>query len=358
MTSNLTSNIENIKIQKDGLDVLSDIYIHAVLGEKIDPSDLIRFKWYGIHAQDKKDDLFKLKIPIALGSLNIDQLKVLEKILNQYGKKSFTMTKNQKIELSNLKIYDIPNIFSLLDSVNLNTIFESGDTVRNVATCAISGINAENIIDIEDIAEKLNQNFKGSKLFSNLPNRLKIAISGCGKNCIHHSKQDIEFKAIKNENDKILFKTEICGHHVGYITPSQVLPLSKAVAKLYREYGDREDLSNNSFENLVESWGIVKFFDILDLSINFRVKKIELSDNYNESSEHLGINIDKMGKNYLGVKPKSSIMTNEKLNKLILILEKYNVEKIKLASMGNLFFLNIESQVAVNFEKDIATLEI
>lgn len=53
MSNNLALNIEKIKKDKNGIDVLADIYFYAVFGEKINPEDLERFKWYGIYAQDE-----------------------------------------------------------------------------------------------------------------------------------------------------------------------------------------------------------------------------------------------------------------------------------------------------------------
>lgn len=359
MTSNLASNIEHIKREKDGLDVLSDIYIYAVLGEKVTPEDLIRFKWYGIHAQDKKDNLFKIRIPLSLGLLELSQLKLISKILNEFKNSKMSLTNNQKIEINNLKLYDIPNIFSLLESVNLNTTFESGDTVRNVATCAVSGVENDEIIDVNEIANKLNETFKGSKLFSNLPNRLKISITGCSKNCITHGNQDINFKAIKNNKDKALFKTEICGHYIGVVTPSQVVPLARATAKVYRDYGDREDILNKSFQNLVNSWGIDKFFDILDSSINFRIKKIEIEEKYNETTEHIGIYKSKTkSKNYIGYKLNSLKLENLDIENLITLLEKYEIEKIKIASMGILVFLEVLEKHSSTFLEEFRKLSL
>ena len=46
MSQNL--NLENIKKEKDGIDVLADIFFHAVFGELVTPAALQRLKWYGV----------------------------------------------------------------------------------------------------------------------------------------------------------------------------------------------------------------------------------------------------------------------------------------------------------------------
>ena len=80
MSNNLALNIENIKKEKDGLDVLADIFFYAVFQERVTPADLERFKWYGIYAQDEKQEYFKLKVPLSMGELNLNQIKTLSKI--------------------------------------------------------------------------------------------------------------------------------------------------------------------------------------------------------------------------------------------------------------------------------------
>ena len=47
MSTNLAINIEKIKKDKNGIDVLADIYFYAVFGERVSAEDLERFKWYG-----------------------------------------------------------------------------------------------------------------------------------------------------------------------------------------------------------------------------------------------------------------------------------------------------------------------
>jgi sulfite reductase (ferredoxin) len=103
MSNNLALNIEEIKRQKDGLDVLGDIYIHAVLGEKIPSEDLHRLQWYGIYASDENQSSFELKIPLNMGELSLKQLKVLTQISQEFANNSLTFSCEQKIELKDIK---------------------------------------------------------------------------------------------------------------------------------------------------------------------------------------------------------------------------------------------------------------
>ena len=195
MSNNLTLNIEHIKKEKDGLDVLSDIYIYAVLGERVSQKDLIRFQWYGIYQHEDNLDYFKIVIPLPLGELNLEQLKTLAFISKDYGKNSLDINRGQKIELKWLKMHNLPHIFNLLHNVNLSTTFESGHTVRNIITCPINTVDCKQLTNVSVIASKLNDTFIGNKKFSNLPNKFQVAISGCKEGCNLEETPDLTFNA-------------------------------------------------------------------------------------------------------------------------------------------------------------------
>mgnify|MGYP003514494537 CR=1 FL=1 len=273
MSNNLALNIENIKKEKDGIDVLADIFFHAVFGELVSPEDLERFKWYGIYAQDEKQEYFKLRVPLSLGELNLNQLKTLSLISKKFSDDTLIFSNEQKVEFKNLKIYDLPNIFNLLLEAKLNTHFEAGHTIRRILTCPVNGIDDTQLVDVEPLANKLNDTFIGNKNFSNLPNKLQIAISGYEEGCNVQFIPDISFNATKDVKNKIIFAIKILDKTIGYITPAQVVKTAIALANIYKDFGDRTNPQNSSFEFLVNNWGINKFFDILNSTVNYKIEK-------------------------------------------------------------------------------------
>ncbi|MGB1226746.1 MAG: sulfite reductase [Poseidonibacter sp.] len=355
MSNNLTLNIEHIKKEKDGLDVLSDIYIYAVLGEKPTSKDLIRFQWYGIYQQEENSNYFKIVIPLPLGELNVEQLKTLASISKEYARNSLDINHGQKIEFKWLKMHDLPHIFNLLHNVNLNTIFEAGHTVRSIITCPINTVDCKQLIDVSSIANKINQTFIGNKKFSNLPNKLQMAISGCKEGCNLEETPDVNFDAYSYKSNKILFSVKITGEHIGYITPSQVIQTSKAVANIYKEYGNRTDINKSSFASLVKSWGLKEFNNILNSSINFSLKELILEeDNVATKGEHFGINKSTIeGESYIGFKVKSLALNSNDFSSLAKILEKHDASKIKLTNQGNIIILDAPTNNADKLANDL-----
>jgi sulfite reductase (ferredoxin) len=342
MSNNLALNIEQIKKEKDGLDVLSDIYIYAVLGERVTPKDLIRFQWYGIYQQEDNENYFKIVIPLPLGELNVEQLKTLAFISKDYAKNSLDINHGQKIEFKYLKMHNLPHIFNLLHNVNLSTIFESGHTVRSIITCPINTVDCKQLTDVSSIATKINNAFIGNKKFSNLPNKLQMAISGCKEGCILDETPDITFNAHPYKNNKVLFSVKVIDEHIGYITSSQILQTTRAIANIYKDYGNRTDINKSTFSSLIQTWGITEFTNILESTINFKIKTIILEEDTTPTKgEHFGINKSVIeGESYIGFKTPSLNFKSSDFSSLAKILEKHEASRIKLTNKGNIIILD------------------
>ncbi|MGM0520133.1 MAG: sulfite reductase [Campylobacterota bacterium] len=351
-------DIEKIKKEKDGLDVISDIYIYAVLGEKPKEEDLVRFTWYGIHKQDNSE-LFTLKIPFNLGEITLKQAIVLSTISKEFSNNKLTITKSQKVELNDIKIGSFPHIFKLLHDVGVNTISESGHNVRNIITCPVNGIDETQIMDVSDLATKLNETFRGNKNFSNLPNSLKIAISGYTQGCSLEFTPDVSFNAYKNKKGKVVFSLRVIGEHLGFVTPSQVVPTARAIAKTYKEFGSRDNFEDSLFSWFVGSWGFSEFFDVLDSTVTFKIKDEDIDDEFSLGKQpRLGINNSKIkDESYIGFKVKDKRVDVKLFDAVLNLLDKYEASKLKITHKGNLIILDAKTKTAHKLALELEKLD-
>src|SRR5215471_482689 len=94
------SNIEEVKKQKDGLDVLQDIYRYAKLGvQAISPDDEALLKWYGIYTQRPAEDgYFMVRLRIPGGDLTSVQLREIANLSRLYGRGLADITVRQNIQ--------------------------------------------------------------------------------------------------------------------------------------------------------------------------------------------------------------------------------------------------------------------
>ncbi|MCP4970226.1 MAG: nitrite/sulfite reductase [Arcobacter sp.] len=368
--------VERIKKEKNGLDVIKDIYLYAVSGEEVDPEDIDRLKWYGLYTQNRnlqdEDDptlYFMLRVKLEGGLLNLERLKIVQEISEKYARGTADFTTRQDIQFHYIRVVDLPEVFRLLDTVGLSTIFAAGDVPRNVVSCPVNGIDKDEIADVQDVVQDLNDLFKGNRNFSNLPRKYKVGVNGCSKNCMNHEIQDLSFNAIHTENGKLQFAVSVGGGlasnkriatHIGYVTPSQVLPLTKTITTIYRDFGIRENRKKARLGHLVDLWGIEKFIEEVHKNINFKLKSPkELEYTNSKQRDHFGIHESKVeGKSFIGCSLNSGHIGVKGLENLVRLFEKYNTTSLKVTVTQNIIILDAPSNKANELSNDLEDVNI
>src|SRR5436189_6318629 len=71
---------ERNKLEKDGLDVIHDIYRYAKSGfDTIDAGDFDRMKWYGVYRQKPKESgYFMMRTKVPGGPLTAERARMLQ----------------------------------------------------------------------------------------------------------------------------------------------------------------------------------------------------------------------------------------------------------------------------------------
>lgn len=368
--------VERIKREKDGLDVLEDIYRYAKSGGEIDPEDIDRFKWYGLYTQnrnlqDKDDDTlyFMLRVKLESGRLDLKGLEAVAEISKRYARGTADFTTRQDLQFHFICVKDLPAIFAKLDEVGLTTAFAAGDVARNVVTCPVSDVDRERIYDVKMITKEVNGYFDANREISNLPRKYKVGISSCSKHCASHEIQDLSFNAKKSEDGKVLFDVSVGGglasnkriaSHLGYVEPHQVLALTRAVTEIYRDYGNRENRNKARLGHLLDSLGIEKFVDILHSKTGFflQLDDVQSYTPY-AKREHFGIHDSiKVGRSYIGCAINGGKIGADGLEGLLKIAKKYDITAIRATTTQNFVITDLPSENANAAAKELETISI
>jgi len=368
--------VERIKKEKDGLEVINDIYVYAVMGNEVDPEDIDRFKWYGLYSQNKnlQDEndntlYFMLRVKLVHGELNLDQLSAIEGISTEFARGTAALTTRQDLQFHFIQVRDLPEIFKRLDSVGLSTMFAAGDVPRNAVTCPVNGIDHDQICDTRPIVEKVNKFLAGNKNFSNLPRKFKVGISGCNKHCTNHEIQDISFSAVKVSDSKILFDVSVGGGlasnkriatHLGYVTSSQILNVVKAVVKIFRDHGDRTSRTKARVGHIVDKWGVEKFLEVLHEELNFTLKDPVVQEYTPYAQrEHFGIHESTVkAKSYIGCAIAGGRIGAQGIDNLLTVMKKYDATTIKLTTTQNFIILDAPTKEAEKMAEDLSAVGI
>src|SRR5699024_10992132 len=154
---------EAFKQEDDALNVRQRIIdVYAERGfDSIAEDDLTgRFRWMGLYTQRKPgldgtwtgedgiaDSRFMMRIRSDGGQLTTDQVRTIGRISNDFAEGSADVSDRQNIQLHNVRIEDVPEIWSRLESVGLMTTEACGDCPRTIIASPVAGIEKGEIVD-------------------------------------------------------------------------------------------------------------------------------------------------------------------------------------------------------------------
>jgi len=306
---------EQLKLDKDGLDVIHDIYRYAKLGfEAISDGDFDRMKWYGVYRQKPKESgYFMMRTKVPGGQLTSEQAIVLSRLADQFGHGFCDITTRQTIQMHWLKIEQFPEIFEQLDRVGITTSGACGDDTRNVGGCPVSGINPDEIIDATPQLLEINRNMTNNRDFSNLPRKYKITISGCHIQCSQPDINCLGFFGLRNEQGEPGYGVKVGGGlssspHLAqtlpvWVSPDQAWPVTKAISELFRDEGYRAKRNRARFKFLVADWGVERVLADVEERLGFKLMPhSEFIEPRDQESDHMGIHPQKQpGLYWVGV---------------------------------------------------------
>lgn len=344
---------EQLKLDKDGLDVIHDIYRYAKLGfDAITEDDFDRMKWYGVYRQKPKDSgYFMLRTKLPGGQITGEQAIALSNLADQYAHGFCDITTRQTIQFHWLRIQDIPDIFDQLDKVGITTSGACGDDTRNVVGCPVSGINPEEILDGTPQLQEVSRHLTNNREFSNLPRKYKIAIGGCHIHCHQPDINCVGFFGLKNAAGEVGYGVKVGGGlssapHMAqtmpvWIAPDHVWPVTKAISEVFRDEGYRAKRNRARFKFLVADWGVERILAETEARLGFKLPTHnEFVFPRDQETDHMGIHAQKQaGFFWVGVNFPGGRIRNGTLAKIGTLAKKYcqaGNDTIRLTNKQNL----------------------
>jgi ferredoxin-nitrite reductase len=353
--------MEKMKLEKDGLDVIHDIFRYAKTGfASIEADDFDRMKWYGVYRQKPKDSgYFMMRLRIAGGQVTPAQAAKISELGDRFGHGFCDITTRMTIQYHWLRIEDIPTILSELNSIGLPTSGACGDIARNVVACPVAGLDPDEIIDATPQMLEVNAGLLDNREFSNLPRKYKISVSGC---CIHCAQPDINcvglfgLKRTVGGSEERGYGIKVGGGLSAapkmaqtlqcYLRPEQVWPVVKAVSIIYRDHGYRHQRQKARLKFLMADWGHERFLQEIEALLGFRLEAhTDFPVIRDQETDHLGIHKQKVGDlHWVGICFPGGRIRNQALGKLGALAEKYaapGLGQIRLTNKQNLILINI-----------------
>lgn len=369
------SELEKLKASRNPLRVIDDIYKEALEGIPLSADYIGLLKWYGMYPHVNKEGLedkkyFMKRIKLVDSRMNLEQLRVMAKIGQDYAQGLVDFTTRQNVQFHYIEIKDMPAVFDLLESVNLTSRMASGDGPRPIMTCPVSGLDDNEICDVRELLLEIDTYFnKNEDRFCNFPRKFKMGISGCGSHCANHEIQDVGFTAFKSEDGEILFDLTIGGglskskqiatRAKKYVKANQVLDVSIATAEIFRDNGNRDSRTKARVRHLLNDWGIEKFVEEIEKGIGYTLQdgNIEPKITSFEHRNHFGINKQKnTGYSYIGFATNSGRVSGTDFTRFYEICKKYEAGGIALTSTQNFLVYDVKDEVVLSLVKEFEAL--
>jgi ferredoxin-nitrite reductase len=352
--------VEQMKLQRHPFEVAQaviDTYskqgaasINAV------PGEMERMKWVGMYPQRQGGDAFMMRIKVPGGIMTAAQVREVGVAADAFaegpdesavfGNRYADLTTRQDIQLHWIRIADVPRIWQRFWEVGLTTVQACGDSARNVCSCPVSGIDADEVVDAFPVAQAISAYFTGNREYANLPRKFKIAVTGCTEDCARVEINDIGLWPAERSDGTVGFNVLIGGGLSDgermasdidlFIAPDQAVELSRGVAQLFGELGNRENRGLARMRYLAQELGPEGFRAALDERTNFSFEPAgrELTTRFR--GDHVGVHPQKQpGLVYVGCSVPVGRMHGIELIELARLAETYGDGDVRIGTDQN-----------------------
>ena len=195
-----------------------------------------RFVNERVHANIQKDGTYSV-VPRMWGGLtNPRELRAIASVAERFKIPTVKVTGGQRIDLLGVKKDDLPLVWADLNSAGMVSGHAYGKALRTVKTCVGSEWCRFGTQDSTGLGVKLEKMCWGSWT----PHKVKLAVSGCPRNCAEATIKDLGVVCVEAGYDILVggnggIEVRVTDHLVRVSSENEVFEYTGAFLQLYRE---------------------------------------------------------------------------------------------------------------------------
>jgi ferredoxin-nitrite reductase len=356
------NEIELFKLERHPLeiaDAIIDTYsVEGPAGIAKVPGEVERLKWAGIYPQKQGGDNFMMRVKVPGGFLTAPQVREIGVAADAFGEgpdgtesrvfgsRYADITTRQTIQIHWLRIEDIPRIWRRFAAVGLTTVQACGDSARNVLSCPVSGVDAGEAFNGLPIAQAVSDFFTGNREYANLPRKFKISVTGCTEDCAQADINDIGLRPARDDDGALGFNLLVGGglsdgERMGsdidvFVRQDQAVEVTRAIAQLFGELGNRENRGLARMRYLVQELGPEGFREELAKRAHFDLATAGTDLTRRYRGDHVGVHRQKEdGVFYVGCSVPVGRMNGLELVEVARLAETYGDGTVRLGTDQN-----------------------
>jgi ferredoxin-nitrite reductase len=351
------NKIEEIKNERDGIDVGEEIRRFAELGfEAIPDADLERLKWWGTFFRKHTPGHFMMRIRIPNGITSATQLRAIGGIANKFGRSTVDITTRQQVQLRWITIERVPEILARLGEVGLVTLQTGMDNIRNIVGCPVAGLTPNELFDASPVARAFTDLFVGDRAYTNLPRKFNVTITGCRENCTHAETQDIGLvPATKSTGGEVVsgFNVLVGGKNGSggytiatsldvFVRPEEAVRVCNAIVLVFRDHGSREARNKIRLAFLLEEWGVAKFRVAVEARAGRSLESAGQDERTTKTTDHIGVFRQQQPRlNYVGLLVPAGRVSGAQILELARLADAYGTGEVRLSPDQNVIIPHV-----------------
>ncbi|HZC99807.1 MAG TPA: hypothetical protein VFA46_06330, partial [Actinomycetes bacterium] len=172
------------------------------LGEDDRALGIAKLRLAGVY-DDRQEGYFMLRTRVPGGRIDAAQLEVVAGVVADFalraqgeeGPDQFAeITTRQDLQVHWIRFEALPEIWRRFHAAGLSSQHACGDTLRNVTSCPVDGIDRDAVLDAEPVLGALGQlALQDARLTAFLPRKFKVAVTGCRTDCVSARVHDLAF---------------------------------------------------------------------------------------------------------------------------------------------------------------------
>ncbi len=210
-----------------------------------------RFVNERVHANIQKDGTYSVVPRMFGGMTSIKELRAIADVAEEFNIPTIKMTGGQRVDLLGVKKEDLPAVWKRLNKAGMVSGHAYGKSVRTVKTCVGSEWCRFGTQDSTSMGIELEKALWGSWT----PHKVKLAVSGCPRNCAESTIKDLGVVAVEsgwelyvggNGGAKVRVSDFLCK----VSTSQEVMEYTCAFLQLYREEARYLDRTSHWIEKV------------------------------------------------------------------------------------------------------------